>query len=146
MNQNVKQTISHKTFTRRVTMKRYNTLTLVFAAVFTLFAVAAIAQNGAPVNSDVPETFIDEDGDGVCDTYQAGGQGQGPGQGNGRAGNAYKNGTGAAGGTQAKTQLHLRDGSGTGNAYKSGTCAATGTGRQTRSGGAGKGGSGRGRK
>ena len=115
-------------------MKRLYKLTLVLAiAAFSLVTVNAFAQNGVPVNSDVTETFIDENGDGICDTYQAGGQGQGLGQGNGQSGKAHGRGNGAADGTQAKTQQRLRDGSKSGGAFGQGT--GGGTGSQARSGG-----------
>lgn len=109
-------------------MTRFNTLTLVLAlTAFALFTVNASAQNGVPVEDNTPDTFIDENGDGICDTYQAGGKAQGNAQGNGQSGKAYGRGDGAADGTQAKTQVRLRDGSKSGGTFGPGTGESTGS-------------------
>ncbi|MBT4482702.1 MAG: hypothetical protein HOC71_03380 [Candidatus Latescibacteria bacterium] len=119
-------------------MKRFNKLSLVLAvAAFSIMSVSAFAQNGVPTNNNVPDTFIDENGDGVCDTYQAGGQGQGIGQSKGQGGKANGRGNGVADSSQAKTQQRLRDGSKAGGSYGQGS--GDGTGSQTRRGGSGKG-------
>lgn len=93
-------------------MKRLMTLTLA-AAVATL-AIPVLAQT--PGKNTASPTFVDRDGDGICDTYQAGGrqQGQGKGQGKGPA-----NGTGNQG-------MGPRDGSGYGAGSCTGTCDGTG--------------------
>ena len=123
-------------------MKRFNKLTLVLAiAAFMLMSVSAFAQNGVPAGENVPDTFIDENGDGICDTYQAGGQGQGIEQGKDQGGKSYGRRNGVADGSQAKTQQRLRDGSKAGGTYGPGSGEETGS--QTRRGGSGKG---RGRK
>ena len=110
-------------------MKRFSTLSLALAvAAFTVITATSFAQNGVPAGNTASTTFIDENGDGICDTYQAGGQGQGLGQGN----KAGKQGNGVADGSQAKTQQRLKDGSGAGGAYGQGT--NVGTGNQGRTG------------
>ncbi|MBN1292116.1 MAG: hypothetical protein JXB48_09785 [Candidatus Latescibacteria bacterium] len=120
-------------------MKRFNKLTLVLAVfALALVSLGVFAEDGVPVEGNVPDTFIDENGDGVCDTYATGGQGQGLQQGKGQSGKSYGKGSGVADGTQPKTQQRLRDGSKAGGAYGPGTC--NGTGSQKRSGGSGKGG------
>jgi len=123
-------------------MKRFNKLSLVLAvAAFSIMSVSAFAQSGVPADENVPDTFIDENGDGVCDTYQAGGQGQGIGQGKGQSGKANGRGNGVADGSQPKTQQRLRDGSKAGGSYGQGT--GDGAGSKTRSGSSGKGRSGK---
>jgi hypothetical protein len=94
-----------------MTMKRLMTLTLA-AAVATL-AIPVLAQTSG-TNPSSP-TFVDKDGDGICDTYQAGGQGQAKGKGSGKG---PGNGTGNQG-------VGPRDGSGYGAGYGAGTCTGT---------------------
>jgi hypothetical protein len=89
-------------------MKRLMTLTLA-AAVATL-AIPALAQTRG-ANPSSP-TFVDKDGDGICDTYQAGGQGQAKGKGRG-------NGAGNQG-------VGPRDGSGYGAGNCTGACDGAG--------------------
>jgi hypothetical protein len=93
-------------------MKRLMTLALA-AAVATL-AMPALAQT--PGTNPSAPGFVDKDGDGICDTYQAGGQSQGQGA---RKGKGPGNGTGNQG-------VGPRDGSGYGAGNGSGTCDGTG--------------------
>jgi hypothetical protein len=91
-------------------MKRLMTLALA-AAVATL-AVPALAQT--PGTNPSSPAFVDKDGDGICDTYQAGGQQQAKGKSKGPG-----NGTGNQG-------VGPRDGSGYGAGSCGGTCNGTG--------------------
>jgi hypothetical protein len=95
-------------------MKRLMTLALA-AAVATL-AVPALAQT--PGTNPSSPAFVDKDGDGICDTYQAGGQHQAKGKGKGK-GKGPGNGTGNQG-------VGPRDGSGYGAGNCGGTCDGTG--------------------
>ncbi len=68
-------------------MKRFYSLTLLLAfAVFSLAAVQAIAQE---TTADPPAgpSFIDENGDGICDNFQNGRRGLGLGNGKGNRAN-----------------------------------------------------------
>ena len=93
-------------------MKRLMTLTLA-AAVATL-AIPVLAQT--PGTNTASPTFVDKNGDGICDTYQAGGQNQAKGKGRGKG---PGNGTGNQG-------VGPRDGSGYGAGNCTGTCDGTG--------------------
>ena len=95
-------------------MKRLMTLTLA-AAVATL-AIPVLAQT--PGKNTASPTFVDRNGDGICDTYQTGGQQQAKGKGQGK-GKGPGNGTGNQG-------VGPRDGSGYGAGSCTGTCDGTG--------------------
>lgn len=93
-------------------MKRLMTLTL--AAAVATVAIPALAQTRG-TNPSSPN-FVDKDGDGICDTYQAGGQHQAKGKGRGKG---PGNGTGNQG-------VGPRDGSGYRATTCTGTCDGTG--------------------
>jgi len=89
-------------------MKRLTTITMVLAlAAFTLLSLSAFAYTGP--------SFIDEDGDGICDNYQNGGRGLG--QGN-RANFVDADGDGVCDNYQSGQRKGA--GSGKGNARHSG--------------------------
>ena len=72
-------------------MKHVTTLTAVLFTLIVVFSVNAMAvEPGTGTNIDAP-SFIDEDGDGVCDTFQAGGRGLGRrgGRGDGQGGENF---------------------------------------------------------
>jgi len=62
-------------------MKTTRTITVLFFAVFAAFAINAFADDSQPDTNIIVSTFIDENGDGVCDNYANGGLGLGLGYG-----------------------------------------------------------------
>lgn len=99
-------------------MKRFMTLTL--AAAVAALAVPSFAQT--PGTNTTAPGFVDRDGDGICDTYQAGGQQQAAGKGKGKG---PADGTGNQG-------LGPRDGTGFGTGSCTGVCDGTGPKGQTK--------------
>lgn len=63
-------------------MKRFKTLTLVFAVAALVSAYGFADDEVTTQTPDTTPAFVDDDGDGVCDNYQSGGQGLGQGRGN----------------------------------------------------------------
>lgn len=91
-------------------------------------ASGASAQTPPARSADSPAAvgpnFVDEDGDGICDRFQAGGQGQGQGRRRGGKGYGPRNGTGTGVGPQ--------DGSGYGARAGAGSAGCDGTGPKGR--------------
>ena len=65
-------------------MKRFNQLTAVLAAAALITVPAFVfSDDEVPTNDEAVYSFVDEDGDGVCDNYTEGGKGLGYGRGSG---------------------------------------------------------------
>ena len=124
-------------------MKRFTTYTVITLALFLLFTVSAFAVDPAPgTNTELP-SFIDEDGDGICDNYQAGGRGLGLRNGTGANfvdadGNGVCDNAGTGVGRANRAGKGLRNGTGANfvDADGNGVCdnAGASTGKATRGG------------
>lgn len=110
-------------------MKRILMMTLAVVAIASLASAQTPAASPVPgakaAGTAVGPNYVDANGDGICDNYQAGGRGQGAGQGRG-----YGPGNGA--GNQG---MGPRDGSGYGPGSGTGACDGTGPKGQGRRGG-----------
>ena len=96
---------------RRFIMKRLTTITMVLTlAAFTLLSLSAFAEDTVPATNTGP-SFIDENGDGICDNYQNGGKGLG--QGN-RANFVDADGDGVCDNYQAGQKIGAHKGHGRG--------------------------------
>ena len=92
-------------------MRRLMTLTLGALIALTVTASAQTAPAGPPTDRPTPAAvgpnFVDDDGDGICDNYQARGgrrgRGHGPGDGTGNRGVGPRDGTGYGAGSGAGT-------------------------------------------
>lgn len=119
-------------------MKSTRTLTVLAFALFAAFAINAFAADPQPGTNTTSPTFIDENGDGVCDNYAAnGGKGLGLGKGERRnfvdadgdgvcdnTGSGTKNQRKFGNKNQLKTNFVDADGDG--------VCDNVGTGKSTR--------------
>ena len=99
-------------------MKRFTTLAPLFLAAALVLVPAYVFSDGdetAPAPQVRYANFIDEDGDGICDNWQAGGQGLGLGKGT-RENFVDEDGDGVC----DNYQSGLRKGKGQGRGYKQG--------------------------
>jgi len=99
-------------------MKRFTTLALVLLAAALVLVPAYVFSDddeAAPATQTLSTNFIDENGDGICDNWQAGGQSLGLGKGN-RENFVDEDGDGVCDNYQSE----LRKGKGQGRGYRQG--------------------------